>query len=45
MKDASDREGYDEFHHLAGTTITLPENDDALPHPIFLEKHRARNGF
>ncbi len=45
VKDASDREGYDEFHHLAGTTIKLPENDDAIPHPIFLEKHRARNGF
>lgn len=45
VKDASDRDGYDEFKQLTGMTLSLPENDDAQLHPIFLKQHRELNGF
>lgn len=45
VEDASDREGYYEFKQLEADTLYLPENDNAEPHPMFLERHREMHGF
>lgn len=45
VKDAPDRDGYYEFKQLEGDTLHLPDNDEAEPHPIFLEQHRDIHGF
>ena len=45
VKDAPDREGYYELKQLEGDRLHLPENEDAEPHPMFLEQHREIHGF
>ncbi|MDQ2052875.1 HNH endonuclease [Natronolimnohabitans sp. A-GB9] len=45
VKDAPDRDGYHEFKQLEGRQIRLPEEEEAQPHPIFLEEHRRLHGF
>jgi len=45
VKDASDSEGYYEFKQLEDDILHLPENEDAEPHPMFLEQHREIHGF
>lgn len=45
VKDAPDKEGYYEFKQVEGDTLHLPDNEDAEPHPMFLEQHREIHGF
>lgn len=45
VKDAPDRDGYYEFKQLEEDTLHLPDNDEAEPHPMFLEQHRDVHGF
>jgi len=45
VKDAPDCEGYYEFKQLEGDHLHLPDNDDAEPHPMFLEQHRKLHEF
>lgn len=45
VTEASDRNGYHEFKQLEGRQIRLPDEEDAQPHPMFLEEHRRLHGF
>jgi putative restriction endonuclease len=45
VKDAPERNGYDEFERLAGNSIQLPDDEDKNPHPKFLGEHRSIHGF
>jgi putative restriction endonuclease len=45
VKDAPERNGYHEFKQLEGDQIRLPDEDEAHPHPMFLEEHRRLHGF
>lgn len=45
VKDASERDGYYQFKQREGDTLHLPDNDEAKPHPMFLEHHREIHGF
>lgn len=45
VKDAPNRDGYDEFKQLKGDSLNLPDIDEAEPRPLFLEQHRDSHGF
>lgn len=45
VRDASERNGYHEFKQLEGDPLDLPDNDEARPHRMFLERHRAIHGL
>jgi putative restriction endonuclease len=45
IKNASDRDGYHEFKQLEGESIRLPTEENAKPHPVFLQEHRQLHGF
>ena len=45
VKNASDRDGYHEFKQLEGESIRLPTEENAKPHPVFLQEHRQLHGF
>jgi putative restriction endonuclease len=45
VAEATDKNGYHELKQLEGQSLRLPENEDAHPHPIFLEQHRKIQGF
>jgi putative restriction endonuclease len=40
VAEATDKNGYHELKQLEGRSLRLPENKEAHPHPMFLEKHR-----
>ncbi|WP_435067589.1 HNH endonuclease [Haloplanus sp. C73] len=45
VKEAPDRNGYHEFKRLEDDKISLPDEEQAEPHPMFLTEHRQRHGF
>jgi Predicted restriction endonuclease len=45
VAEAPERNGYHEFKQLEGQSLQLPENEDAQPHPIFMEQHRQLQAF
>jgi putative restriction endonuclease len=45
VAEATDKNGYHELKQLEGRSLRLPENEDAHPHPMFLEQHREIQGF
>ena len=45
VKDASERNGYHEFKQFEGDQIRLPDEEEAHPHPMFLEEHRKIHTF
>jgi hypothetical protein len=45
VRDAEDRDGYDEFSNLDGDSLHLPDDEDLRPHPKFLHEHRSLHGF
>jgi putative restriction endonuclease len=45
VAEIPERNGYHEFMRLDGESLTLPDNEDTHPHPMFLEQHRGLNGF
>jgi putative restriction endonuclease len=45
VTDAPERGGYHELKQLEGQSLRIPENEDAHPHPMFLEQHREIQGF
>ena len=45
VKEAPDRNGHHEFKQLEGRQIRLPEEEEALPHQMFLEEHRELHEF
>ena len=45
VEEAPDRNGYHEFKQLEDKQIQLPDEEEAQPHPMFLEQHRRLHGF
>lgn len=45
VADAPASGGYFEFKQLEGERLTLPDDDSAHPHPMFLQKHREIHEF
>jgi len=45
VKDARQRQGFEEFNRLSGQRIRLPENERLRPHPKFLRAHRSIHEF
>jgi len=45
VEEAPDRNGYHEFKQLEDKQIHLPDEEEAQPHPMFLEEHRRLHGF
>jgi putative restriction endonuclease len=45
VAEATDMSGYHELKQLEGQSLRLPENEDAHPHPMFLEQHREIQDF
>jgi putative restriction endonuclease len=45
VAEAPDKNGYHELKQLEGQSLRLPENEDARPHPLFLEHHRRLYDF
>lgn len=45
VAEATDKNGYHELKQLEGRWLRLPENEEAHPHPMFLEQHREIQQF
>ena len=45
VEEAPERNGYHEFKQLEGERIHLPNEQEANPHPMYLEEHRRLHGF
>jgi putative restriction endonuclease len=45
VEEAPNRNGYHEFKQLEGRQIRLPDEEEAQPHPMFLEEHRRLHQF
>ncbi len=45
VKEVPERNGYYEFKQLEGDQIHLPDEEQAKPHPMYLEEHRQLHGF
>ncbi|WP_226929141.1 HNH endonuclease [Halorubrum halophilum] len=45
VADAPDKSGFHELKQLERQSLRLPDNEDAHPHPMFLEQHREIQGF
>jgi len=45
VAQSPDKNGYHEFKHLEGQSLHLPNNEEAHPHPMFLEQHRKIHAF
>jgi putative restriction endonuclease len=45
VADAPEKSGFHELKQLEGQSLRLPDNEDAHPHPMFLEQHREIQGF
>lgn len=45
VNEAPECNGYHEFKQLEERKIRLPDEEEAHPHPMFLEKHREIHGF
>lgn len=45
VRDAQDRDGYDELSNLDADSLHLPDDEGLRPHPKFLQEHRSLHGF
>ncbi|ESP87735.1 restriction endonuclease-like protein [Candidatus Halobonum tyrrellensis G22] len=45
VRHAPERDGYDEFKQLEGSSLNLPEDEELAPDSLFLEKQRKLSGF
>lgn len=45
VRDAEDRDGYDDFTDFDGDALHLPNDENLHPHPKFLQEHRSLHGF
>jgi len=45
VRDAEDRDGYNEFSDLDGDALHLPDEENLRAHPKFLHQHRLLHGF
>ena len=45
VTQAPDKIGYHELKQLEGQSLHLPNNEEAHPHPMFLEQHREIHGL
>lgn len=45
VAESPDKNGYEEFRKLDGVGLSIPENSDLKPHPLFIAEHRRTHNL